>query len=95
MNLLIELIDLAFTIYIVIIIAQVALVWFINFEIVDASNPKAKNLMDLLKKATDPLFKPISRYVPPVGGIDITPLIVILGLSILRNLIVSLLFAVF
>lgn len=82
------LLSLAIDIYILIIIVQVAVSWLIAFDVINASNPQAQNLVALLKKATDPVYKPIQKYVPPIGGIDITPLIVIIGLSLIRRLII-------
>ena len=91
MHLLADLINLGVTIYIYIIIAQVAFSWLIAFGVINAENEQAQNLTELLKKATDPVYKPIQKYVPPIGGIDLTPLIVILGLSFLSNIIIGLL----
>jgi YggT family protein len=83
------LINLAFNIYVGIILLQVAVSWLINFEVINAGNERAQNLVNLLKKATDPVYKPIQKYVPPIGGIDITPLIVIILLSIVKSILVS------
>jgi YggT family protein len=91
MHILLYIINLAIDIYIGIIIVQVAVSWLIAFDVINASNEKAQNLVQLLKKLTDPVYKPIQKYIPPIGGIDITPLIVILGLSLLRHLLVGLL----
>ena len=91
MGTLIYLISLAFDIYIGIVIVQVAISWLITFDIINASNQQAQNLIDLLKRATDPIYKPLQKYVPPIGGIDITPIIVILGLQLLRSVIIGIL----
>ena len=48
--------------------------------------------MQLLKKLTDPVYKPLRKYIPPIGGIDITPLIVIIGLQLIDYLVVWKLF---
>lgn len=88
---LIYLINLAFNVYVFVILLQVAVSWLINFEVINASNERAQNLVQLLKKLTDPVYKPIQKYVPPVGGIDITPLIVIILLSILKSILISIL----
>jgi YggT family protein len=85
------LINLAFNIYVGIILLQVAVSWLINFEVINASNERAQNLVALLKKATDPVYKPIQKYVPPIGGIDITPLIVIILLSIVKSIVIGVL----
>lgn len=91
MSLLAQLVELTVTVYIWVIILQVALHWLIAFDVVNATNQQAKNLIDLLARATDPVYTPLRKYVPPIGGIDITPIIVILGLSILQNVLVGLL----
>lgn len=94
MGMLIYLLDLAFNIYIGIIIVQVLISWLIVFDVVNASNAQAQNLIELLKKATDPLYKPLRKYIPPIGGIDITPIIVIFGLSLARNILIGLLVSI-
>ena len=79
------LINLAITIYIWIILIQVLVSWLITFEVINVKNEKAQNLITLLKKATDPVFKPLQKVIPPIGGIDITPIVIILGLSLLQR----------
>ena len=91
MFILIDIINLAYNIALFIIIMQVAMSWLIAFDVINADNQKAQNLIALLKRVTDPVYKPIQKYIPAIGGIDITPLIVILGLNILRGLLISLL----
>lgn len=91
MGMLVELISLAFDIYIMIIILQVVVSWLITFDVININNDKAQNLIALLKRATDPVYKPLQKYVPPIGGIDVTPIIVILGLSLLQGLIIRIL----
>ncbi len=81
-------------IFILIIILEVALSWLIAFELVNANNEAARNLTNLLKRVTDPVYKPIRKYVPPVGGIDLTPLVVIIGVQILASLIFRLILGV-
>ncbi len=92
MHMLINLLNLAINIYIVVIVIQVAVSWLIAFEVIDARNEQAQNLIGLLKKLTDPVYKPLQKYIPPIGGIDITPLIVIIILSILQNLLMGVLY---
>ncbi|HNQ92338.1 MAG TPA: YggT family protein [Alphaproteobacteria bacterium] len=73
--------------YMFVIILQVAVSWLIVFKVLNTDNPQAKNLVNLLKRATDPVMVPVQKYVPPIGGIDITPIIVIIGLQILDTLV--------
>lgn len=88
MYLLFYIIGLAVQLYILVIVLQVALSWLIAFEIVNASNPAAQNLQAALKKLTDPVYEPLSKFIPPIGGIDIKPLVVIIGLQILTAILI-------
>ena len=69
------------------IIVSVVMSWLIAFEVINIRNPQAANLVRLLDKITDPVYKPLRRYVPPIGGLDLTPIIVIFGIIILQNLV--------
>lgn len=89
------LIGTAINIYIFVIILHVAVSWLIVFKVLNADNPQAQNLIRLLKKLTDPVMKPVQKYVPPIGGIDITPIVVIIALQLLNSLLVSLLVSLF
>lgn len=73
--------------YIFVIILHIAVSWLIIFKVIDVENPQARNLVNLLQKATDPVMKPVQKYVPPIGGIDLTPVVVIIGLQILISLV--------
>ncbi len=90
MDAILGLINLGITVYIWIIILQVLVSWLIIFDVINVNNPQAQNLIDLMKRATNPVFKPLQKYVPPIGGIDVTPIIVILGLSFLQGFIAGL-----
>lgn len=83
------LLSLAITIYIWIILIQVLISWLIVFDVINVNNSKAQSLINLLKRATDPVFKPLQKVIPPIGGIDITPIVVILGLSLLQRVFYS------
>lgn len=74
-------------IYIFVIIAHIAVSWLIVFKVLDIENPQAQNLVRLLAKLTDPVMKPVQKYIPPIGGIDLTPVVVIIGLQILNSLV--------
>ena len=73
--------------YIWIIILQVVISWLVIFDVINMRNRKAQNLMGLLYRLTDPVFKPIQRVVPPLAGIDITPILVIFGIILIQNVV--------
>ncbi len=73
--------------YIFVIILHIAVSWLIVFKVFNVENPQARNLVNLLQKLTDPVMKPVQKYIPPIGGIDLTPVVIIIGLQILSSLI--------
>lgn len=82
-----EILILALNIYVFIIIAQVVISWLIAFGVLNTGNPQAVRLVEGLNKLTEPVMGPVRRYVPPIGGIDITPIIVIFAIMILQRVI--------
>ncbi|MBL8641169.1 MAG: YggT family protein [Alphaproteobacteria bacterium] len=82
-----ELLSFLIKTYIFVIILHIGISWLIVFKVIDVNNPQARNLIALLQKATDPVMKPVQRYIPPIGGIDLTPVVVIIGLQILNSMV--------
>ena len=72
-----------------IIVAQVVMSWLIAFNVVNIQNEKARKAVMLLQKITDPVYKPLRKIIPAIGGIDISPIIIIFAISILKNLIAT------
>lgn len=87
-----QLLILALQVYTFIIIVQVVLSWLIAFGVINTANPQATRIIDLLSKATDPVMKPVQKIIPPIGGIDISPIIVIFGIMILERVIAIIFF---
>lgn len=82
-----QIFGLAVQCYIFVIILHIAVSWLIVFKVLDIENPQARNLVGLLQKATDPVMKPVQKFVPPIAGIDLTPVIVIIGLQVINNIV--------
>lgn len=85
-----KLLLLALDIYFWIIIAGVVISWLIAFDVVNTKNPQAQNLVRLLNKITEPVYRPLRKYIPAIGGIDITPIIVIFGIALAKQIVLSL-----
>ena len=83
------LIDNLFQIAIVLLIAQVILSWLIHFNVVNTRHPFVNAVGRFLYRVTEPALRPIKRIVPSLGGVDISPLILILLLGFLRILILN------
>ena len=82
-----ELLDSLISLYLWCLFIFVILSWLINFGIVNTQNRFIYLVMDFLYKITEPPLRPIRRFVPNFGGIDISPIILVLGLIFVRNLI--------
>ena len=81
------LIDSLVSIYIWVLIINALLSWLIAFYVLNTSNKLVYSLLDISYKMTDPLLKPIRNFLPNLGSIDISPVILILLLMFTRNLI--------
>jgi YggT family protein len=83
---LLRLVDTVITIYIWLLIAQAVLSWLVAFGIVNRHNRAVAMVGDMLWRLTEPLLRPIRSFLPNLGGIDISPVILILLLVFVRNL---------
>jgi YggT family protein len=85
---LLNLIASAITIYVWIIVIGVVLSWLVAFNVVNTHNRFVFTVVDTINRLTEPALRPIRNLLPNLGGIDISPIILILLLFFLRNLIV-------
>jgi YggT family protein len=74
-------------IYIWILIINAVISWLVAFNVLNTSNRFVYSLLDVSYKLTDPPLNFIRRYLPNLGSIDISPIVMILGLMFLRNLV--------
>ena len=84
---LIQFIVMVVDLYIWVIIASAVLSWLIAFGVVNTSNRFVYTLGDMLHRLTEPALRPLRQIVPNLGGIDISPLILILGMIFIKNVI--------
>ena len=81
------LLDNIITIYLWIIIINAILSWLVAFKILNTQNRFVFSVLDATYKMTDPALNKIRRFIPNLGSIDISPVILILFLMFLRNII--------
>ena len=74
-------------IFIWFLIAQAILSWLVAFNIVNTNNNIVSLIGNFLFKITEPLLRPIRKFLPDFGGIDISPVILIILLIFFRNLL--------
>jgi YggT family protein len=81
------LIDKVLEIYSYIIIAAAIMSWLVAFGVVNVRNQVIRVVVDLLYRLTEPVLRPIRRLLPNLGGVDISPVVVLLGIIFLHWLI--------
>lgn len=90
MNMLAEL--LGFIVYVLqlfiwIIVIQAILSWLVAFNVVNTDNRFVWSVLNGLDRLLGPLYRPIRRLLPDMGGIDLSPLVLILGIMLTQRLI--------
>ncbi|HSD91849.1 MAG TPA: YggT family protein [Methyloceanibacter sp.] len=84
---LISFIVLVIDLYIWVVIAGAILSWLIAFNVVNTSNRFVFTIADMLYRVTEPALRPIRNVIPNLGGIDISPVILILFLLFIRDVV--------
>jgi len=87
MNPFLWLVDTIIDIYIWIMIASAVLSWLVAFNVVNTRNPIVANIGEFLYRVTEPALRPIRNLLPNLGGIDVSPVILIIGLLFLKQFI--------
>jgi YggT family protein len=77
-------IDLVLLLYIYLLVAAAVLSWLIAFNVVNTRNQAVAMVGDFLYRITEPALRPIRNILPDLGGIDISPVILILIIIFLR-----------
>jgi YggT family protein len=88
MEALILLLNSVINIYIWVVLGSVILSWLVAFNVVNTHNRFVFVVGDVLHKLTEPVLAPIRRLLPKLGGIDLSPLVLILLLMFLQNLVI-------
>jgi len=68
------------------IILSAIVSWLFAFDVINRRNRFVNQVADLLDRITAPLLEPFRRIIPPLGGIDISPIVVLLLLNFVRIL---------
>ena len=84
---LINVILLALTIYFYFVIASAILSWLVAFNVVNTHNQFVGMVAEFLYRITEPALRPIRRFMPDLGGIDISPIILFLVIIFIQGLI--------
>jgi len=85
------LVDSVINIYIWLIIINVILSWLVSFNVLNTQNRFVFAVLNATHQLTDPVLNKIRRFIPNLGSIDISPVVLILLLIFIRNLFFELL----
>ena len=75
-----------------IIIIQAIMSWLIAFNVINTSSDVVRTIFVALDRITAPIYNPIRRLMPDLGALDLSPMVVLLGILIIRQAILPPLF---
>jgi YggT family protein len=84
---LVDIADLLLSILMWIIIAQVVLSWLFAFNVLNVSSHGVRTIAVAIDRLTAPLYRPIRRMLPDFGGIDFSPLVILILIQVIKKLL--------
>jgi YggT family protein len=82
-----QIVDLLLSVVIWIIIGQAILSWLIAFNVINTHNDGVRRFLYALDRMTEPMYRPIRRILPDFGGLDFSPMVLILLIYMLKMLL--------
>ncbi|MBU3260680.1 YggT family protein [Roseovarius sp. PS-C2] len=71
------------------IIAHVIMSWLINFQVLNLRQQFVAQVWHMLNRILEPIYQPIRRILPPMSGVDLAPLVLLIGVYALRIVLVN------
>ncbi|WP_010141265.1 YggT family protein [Oceanicola sp. S124] len=84
MQSLLMILDLILSVVWFFVIAHVIMSWLISFQVLNVRQQFVAQIWYGLNRLLEPMYAPIRRILPPMGGLDLAPLIVLLGIMVIR-----------
>ncbi len=72
-----------------VVVAQIIMSWLINFQVLNIRQPLVAQIWYLLQRILEPMYRPIRKILPPMGGLDLAPMVLIFGLFALRVILAN------
>ena len=88
LKILLEIVDFALMVFTWIVIAHAIMSWLIGFNVINTYNEFVRALWTALERITRPIYNPVRRIMPDFGALDLSPLVVLLILFVLRNIVI-------
>ena len=89
MNLIVDIARILLNVVWWIIIVQAILSWLIAFNVINTYNDTVRMIWEALQKMTEPLYRPIRKILPDFGALDLSPMVVLLGLIIADRVLIE------
>jgi YggT family protein len=67
------------------VVISVVVSWLVAFGVINTRNMTVYRILDMLNRATEPVFRPIRRLIPPMGGLDLSPMVVLLVIYLVQR----------
>jgi YggT family protein len=77
----------AVDLYSLVIFLAVVASWLIPMGVLDMRNQMARSIVSILYALTDPVFRRVRRFIPPIAGLDLSPIILLVALQVLKVLV--------
>jgi YggT family protein len=87
MRAVLDVVMLALQLYVYLLIASAVLSWLIAFNVVNTRNQFVSTVWDFLYRITEPALRPIRNMLPNLGGIDVSPIILLLLIFFIQSVI--------
>lgn len=87
MRALLDVVFLVLRLYSYVIIAMAIFSWLLAFDVINFRNELVRSVWNFLNSITEPLLRPIRRILPNLGGIDVSPIILLLLLFLIEDII--------
>ena len=71
------------------IVVQVVMSWLVNFGILNMSQPFIIQIWSSINRLLEPIYRPVRNFLPNTGGLDIAPLVVIIGIVVVRIILIN------
>ena len=88
MRAVLDIVMFALDLYTWVIIAGAILSWLIAFGVVNIRNDFVRSIWNLFLALTEPFLRPIRNFLPNTGGIDLSPIVLLLGVMLLQRIII-------
>ncbi|WP_108258534.1 YggT family protein [Mangrovicoccus ximenensis] len=88
MIMILQLVDLILSVVFFVMIVHIIMSWLINFNVLNLSQPLVYQIWDGLNRLLEPLYRPVRRFLPDTGALDLAPLVVFIAIIAIRDIII-------